>query len=193
MLVSDNVMVMIEIRIHGRGGQGAVTASEVLAIAAFKDGKYSQAFPSFGPERSGAPVESYCRIDEKFINLRTHAYDPNYLVVLDPSLMNAIDVTKGLRDDGVLIINSDKKIKVKNYKVFNVNASKIALDILGKPIVNTAMLGAFAKVTKKLKDDKKSSFCTSLKSLEEAIKERFPKELAEKNVLIIRKAYEECG
>lgn len=174
---------MIEIRIHGRGGQGAVTASEVLAIAVFKDGKYSQAFPSFGPERSGAPVESYCRIDKKFINIRTHVYEPDYLVILDPSLLNAIDVTKGLKKNGVIVINSESKMKIKGYKVFNVNASKIALDILGKAIVNTAMLGAFAKATK----------LVSLKNLEEAIKERFPKELAEKNIMAIIRAFNECS
>ncbi|MFH0832937.1 MAG: pyruvate ferredoxin oxidoreductase subunit gamma [Candidatus Aenigmatarchaeota archaeon] len=174
---------MIEIRIHGRGGQGAVTASEVLAIAVFKAGKYSQAFPSFGPERSGAPVEAYCRIDNKFINIRTHIYEPDYLLVLDSSLLYSIDITKGLKKNGMIVINSENKIKIKDFKVFNVNATKIAIDVLGKAIVNTAMLGAFAKATN----------LVSMKNLEEAIKERFPKDLAEKNILAIRKAYEECA
>jgi 2-oxoacid:acceptor oxidoreductase gamma subunit (pyruvate/2-ketoisovalerate family) len=173
---------MIEIRFHGRGGQGAVTASEIIAIAAFKDGKYSHAFPSFGPERTGAPVEAYSRIDDKFINIRTHVYEPDYLIVLDPSLLYAVDVTKGLKKGGIIVINSEKPVKVGEFKVFNVDATKIANEILGKPIVNTAMLGAFIKATGLI----------TMKNLEEAIKERFPKELAEKNIAAIRKSHEGC-
>jgi pyruvate ferredoxin oxidoreductase gamma subunit len=171
---------MIEIRIHGKGGQGAVTAAEVLAIAAFHDGKFSQAFPSFGPERSGAPVESYCRIDDKFINLRTHVYEPDYLIILDDSLLSAVDVTKGLKRDGNIVINSAEKTK-SDFRIFNIDATKIALDILGKPIVNTAMLGAFAKATK----------IVTMKSLEEALKEKFSGTLLEKNIQAVKKAYDE--
>jgi pyruvate ferredoxin oxidoreductase gamma subunit len=171
---------MIEIRIHGKGGQGAVTAAEVLAIAAFHDGKFSQAFPSFGPERSGAPVEAYCRIYDKFINLRTHIYEPDYLLVLDSSLIKAIDVTKGLKKNGVIVINSAEKIKSK-FSSFNINATKIALEVLGKPIVNTAMLGAFAKATKLI----------TMKSLKKALKEKFSGDLLEKNIHAVRKAYDE--
>ena len=171
---------MIEIRLHGRGGQGAVTASEVLAIAAFKDGKFSQAFPSFGPERTGAPVESYCRIDDVFINMRTHIYEPDFLIVLDPSLLETVDITKGLKKSGTIIINSEKKPEF-NYKVFYVNASKIAMDILGRPIVNTAMLGAFAKATG----------IVTMQSIESALKERFPGPLAEKNIAAVKRAYDE--
>lgn len=172
---------MIELRIHGRGGQGAVTASELLAIAAFKDGKFSQAFPSFGPERTGAPVEAYCRIADKFISLRTHVYEPDYILVLDESLLSVVDITKGLKKSGVIIINSEKKPSLK-FKTYTINANKIALGVLGRPIVNTAMLGAFAKATKLI----------SLKSIEEAIKERFPPELAKKNITAIKQAYEEA-
>ena len=171
---------MIEIRIHGKGGQGAVTAAEILAIAAFHDGKFSQAFPSFGPERSGAPVESYCRVDDKFINLRTHVYEPNYLIILDDSLLLAVDVTKGLERDGIIVINSAEKTK-SDFKSFNIDATKIALDILGKPIVNTAMLGAFAKATRLI----------TMKSLEEALKEKFSGDLLEKNIQTVKKAYDE--
>lgn len=153
---------MIEIRIHGRGGQGAVTASEILAIAFFKDGKFSQAFPSFGPERSGAPVEAYCRVDDKFIRLRTHVYNPNYLIILDERLTKVIDVTKNLEKNGLIVINSKSKAAFNGFRVAAVDATKIAVDILGKPIVNTAVLGAFAKATKLL----------SMKSLEAAIRER---------------------
>jgi len=171
---------MLEIRIHGKGGQGAVTAAEVLAIAAFHDGKFSQAFPSFGPERSGAPVEAYCRIDDRFIDLRTHIYEPDYLIVLDASLLSVIDITKGLKRNGVIVINSDEKIK-SDFMVFNIDAKKIALDILGRPIVNTAMLGAFAKATK----------LVTMKSLEEALKEKFEGKTLEKNIQAVKKAYEE--
>lgn len=171
---------MIEIRIHGRGGQGAVTASEALAVAAFKDGKFSQAFPSFGPERTGAPVEAYCRIDDRFISIRTHVYEPDYIIVLDESLLSVIDITKGLKKGGVIVINSEKKPKV-NFRTYSIDATRIALDFLGKPIVNTAMLGAFAKATKLI----------SMKSIEEAIKERFSGEIAAKNIEAIRRAYKE--
>ena len=171
---------MIEIRLHGRGGQGAVTASEILAIAAFKEGQFSQAFPSFGPERTGAPVESYCRIDKKFINLRTHIYEPDFLLVLDSSLLKTVDITNGLKKKGVIIINSEEKPKLE-YKTYHIDATKIAMEVLGKPIVNTAMLGAFAKATKLI----------SLKSIEEAMKEKFSGKLLEKNITAITKAYNE--
>ena len=173
---------MIEIRIHGRGGQGAVTASELLAVSAFKDGKFSQAFPSFGPERTGAPVEAYCRIDDRFINIRTHVYEPDYLLVLDESLLSVVDITKGLKKNGIIIINSEKKPDLK-FKTYTINATKIALDVLGRPIVNTAMLGAFAKASKLI----------SLKSIEEAIKERFSPDLAKKNIEAIKQAYDEAN
>jgi len=173
---------MIEIRVHGRGGQGAVTASEILAIAAFKDGKFSQAFPKFGPERSGAPVESYCRIDNKYIDTRTQVYNPNYLIVLDCSLLEMVDVTKGLKKNSIIILNSHKCHKLGNFKTFSVDATKIALDIFGKPIVNTVMLGAFVKATD----------IVTLKSVEVAIKERFEKDVANKNIKAVRRAYNEC-
>ena len=177
---------MIEIRIHGRGGQGAVTASELLAIAAFQEGKQSQAFPSFGPERTGAPVEAYCRIDSKPILLRTHVYNPDYLIVLDDSLLK-MNITKGLSKKGVVVINSSESAAA-GFKTFNIDATKIALEILGRPVVNTVMLGAFAKATKLL----------SLKSLEYAIKERFSGELAVKNIAAVERAYSQtpkasCG
>lgn len=171
---------MTEVRIHGRGGQGAVTASEILAIASFKAGKYSQAFPKFGPERTGAPVESYCRIDDKPIDLRTQIYEPDYLIVLDDSLLKRS--AEGLKKGGFIVVNSEHKVDLKGYKVFTIDATKIALEILNRPIVNTTMLGAFVKATGLI----------SLKCVEYGIKERFPKELAEKNITAVRKAYEQC-
>ena len=134
-----------EIRIHGRGGQGAVTAAELLAVSAFKDGKYTQAFPKFGPERRGSPVESFCRISDEFINLRSEVYTPDHVIVLDDSLTKAVDITGGLSREGVILINSDRRRKFNHYKVYTVNATKIALEILGRPIVNTVMLGRSPK------------------------------------------------
>ncbi len=160
-------MTLLEIRIHGRGGQGAVTSTQVLAIAAFKDGKYSQAFPNFGVERTGAPVESYVRIDDKQINLRQHVYDPDYVIVLDSSLIDTVDVTKGLGKNGVIIVNTDKSPKelkkLSGFKVHAINITKIALEVIGKPFVNIASLGAFSSLSKQV----------SLKALDKAIDELF--------------------
>ncbi|MFH0836635.1 MAG: pyruvate ferredoxin oxidoreductase subunit gamma [Candidatus Aenigmatarchaeota archaeon] len=172
---------MIEIRAHGRGGMGTVTAAELLAVAAFKDGKYAQAFPKFTPERSGAPVESYCRIDDKFITLRTQVYNPTHLLVLDPSLTKVIDVTQGLAKNSIIVINSEQDIEIPGFDVYTIDATKIAVETLGKPIVNTAILGAFARATK----------LVSLESIIEAIKERFDEKLAEKNIKAIKRAYDE--
>ncbi len=179
---------MKEIRWHGRGGQGAVTAAEVLAVAAFKDGKYSQAFPHFGVERRGAPVMAFTRIDDRFIRLREHVYNPDYVIVLDPTLIEAVDITQGLKPDGMIIINTTKtaeemKKEIGNdYQIRVVDATNIALEILGKPFVNMPMLGAFAKATG----------IVSIESVKDAIREKFshnPK-IAEKNVEAAVKTYE---
>ncbi len=126
---------MKEIRIHGRGGQGAVTASEVLAIAAFHDGKYCQAFPSFGVERRGAPVEAFTRISDKPINIREHVYEPDYVIVLDPTLLANVDVARGVKDDGIIIINSNKpasefKLDTK-ARVETIDMTAAAMEIIG--------------------------------------------------------------
>jgi pyruvate ferredoxin oxidoreductase gamma subunit len=144
-------MALKEVRIHGRGGQGAVTSSQILAITAFFDGKYCQAFPSFGVERRGAPVEAFTRISDKPIQIRQHVYEPDYVLVLDPTLMEVVDVTKGLKKDGILIINSDKKPEEfkldTKAKVKTIDVTKTALEVIGKPFVNVAVLGAFAAIT----------------------------------------------
>lgn len=173
---------MIEIRIHGRGGQGAVTTASLLAIAAFHDNKYSQAFPSFGPERGGSPVIALARIDDKEINLRSNVYEPDILIVLDASLVKDVDVTKGLKKNGIIIINTKKKKKIKNFKTYSVDATSIALKIIGKPIVNTALLGAFSKITGII----------SLNAFEKAIEEYFKnkKELIDPNKELIKNVYE---
>jgi 2-oxoisovalerate ferredoxin oxidoreductase gamma subunit len=146
---------MIEIRFHGRGGQGTVVASKILATSIFLDGKYSQSFPSFGVERRGAPVTAFLRVDEKPIRIRTEIYEPDHVVILDPLLVDQVPITNGLKREGIVTINSSKKPveftdKFKGFKVATVPASKIALKYhLGSPqspIVNTAILGAVAKV-----------------------------------------------
>lgn len=174
---------VIEIRIHGRGGQGAVTAAELIAVSAFKDGKFSQAFPKFGPERRGSPIESFCRISKEFINLRTEVYTPDHVIVLDDSLPKVVDITEGLSSKGIILMNSDRKTKFNSFDVYNVDANKIAMEIIGRRIINTIMLGAFAKATNLI----------SLKSLIESIKERFEGEMKKKNVLAVKRAYKETG
>lgn len=149
---------MIEIRFHGRGGQGSVVASKIMANAVFLNGKYSQSFPAFGVERRGAPVTAFLRVDDNPIRLRTEIYEPDHLVILDPLLVEQVPLTSGLKPDGIILINSTKlpdefdeyKDKFKGFQVATVPASRIAIKYrLGSsqsPIVNTAILGAVAKV-----------------------------------------------
>ncbi|MBI5183349.1 MAG: 2-oxoacid:acceptor oxidoreductase family protein [Nitrospinae bacterium] len=147
---------MIEIRIHGRGGQGAFTASNLLASALFKEGRYAQAFPSFNAERRGVPTAAFVRIDDSIIRLRCEVYTPDHIIVLDPTLFTMVDVTHGLKENGWIIINSDKRPNdfsslSKRFKVATVDANSIAIKYhLGShtaPIVNTAILGAFSRIT----------------------------------------------
>ena len=176
---------MIEIRFHGRGGQGAVVASNLLADAAFREGKYVQAFPYFGVERRGAPVASFTRIDKNPIKIKSQVYTPNYIIVLDPTLMDVTDVTSGLDKDGVVLINSDKYPKYYNlsFKTATVDATSIAIENkLGSkmsPIVNTSILGAFAKISGEI----------MLESIILAIKENAPSK-KEENVKAAKEAYD---
>ncbi len=172
---------MFEIRIHGRGGQGAVTASELLAVAAFSDGKYSQAFPKFGPERTGAPVEAFCRISGNPIRLRSHSYEPDCVIVMDRKLIEVLDVSAGIKSGGSMLLNSDKDIKF-GCKTYEVDATRISLETLGKNIVSATMLGAFSKV----------SGLVSLESICGAIKEKFPGGISERNMEAAKRAYSEC-
>ena len=178
---------MIQIRIHGRGGQGVVTAAELIAIAAFKKGKQAQAFPSFGVERTGAPVEAYARLDDQPIIIREQIYQPNVLIIQDASLLDSIDAAKGTDKKTIAIINTaktkeDLKINLPKANIYTIDATKIALEIIGKNIVNTVILGAFAKITGLI----------DLNSLEQAIKEKFSgnQTLIDKNIKAIEKAYE---
>lgn len=164
---------MIEIVFHGVGGQGAVTASDILALAAGFEGKYSQSFPYFGVERRGAPVTSYCRIDEKPIRIHMRVYEPDIAVVLEPNLLEKIDVTAGLKGRKIVIINSTWGGKLDGVRTYYVDAGGIAMKHLGKNIVNTAMLGALARATG----------LVTLDSLNRAIQKRFGKGgLTEKNI-----------
>jgi pyruvate ferredoxin oxidoreductase gamma subunit len=177
---------MIEIRFHGRGGQGAVTSAELLALAAIGEGKYAQAFPSFGPERRGAPVVAFCRIDDERIRIRANIYEPDLVVVLDASLLKIVNVASGLKPNGILITTSkDSPEKVKeDLKIKNrlavVDAAKIAMEILGIPITNTTMLGSLIRASGVVK---KESFLPPLK-------ERFGR-IAEKNISAFERAYQE--
>jgi len=173
-----------EIRIHGRGGQGSVTAAELLAVAAFEDGKYSQAFPAFGVERRGAPVQAFTRISDSPIRLRSQIYEPDYVIVQDPTLLEVVEVASGTKDDGIILINSefppDKFELDTKANIMTVDATKIALDIIGRPIVNTVLLGAFAGTTGEINPE----------SIKDAVKERFPGKVGEKNAVAIQKAYD---
>lgn len=177
---------MKEIRFHGRGGQGVVIGAEILADAAIKEGKYAQSFPYFGAERRGAPVMAFTRINDKPIRLRCQIYEPDYVIVLDPAICQFQDVTSGLKPEGVVIVNSQltpDKIKdklIKRGKIYTIDATSIAFKIFGKAIFNTIVLGAFAAVTDEIK----------LQSLFEAIRDRFPEAIAEKNAQAIKEAYE---
>ncbi len=178
---------MYEVRFHGRGGQGAVTAANILAIAAVKQGFYAQSFPYFGVERRGAPVQAFTRIDTRKIDVRMNVYNPDAVVVLDPSLMDVIDVTEGLKEGGIIVINTAKEPKefnLGNYKVATVDATKIALEhklgSMAAPIVNTAILGAYAKAVGNVKID----------YVVEAIRENAPAK-KEENALAAKDAYEQ--
>lgn len=176
---------MKEIRIHGRGGQGSVTAAELLSIAAFEDGKFSQAFPAFGVERRGAPVQAFMRLNDTPIRIRSQIYEPDYVIVQDPTLLDVVNVIGGLKETGALIINTKespaafKNLKTK-AKIMTVDATKIAMDIIGVPIVNTVLLGAFSAATGEV----------NVGSIQEAVKERFAGKVGEKNAEAIRIAYD---
>jgi 2-oxoacid:acceptor oxidoreductase gamma subunit (pyruvate/2-ketoisovalerate family) len=176
-----------EVRWHGRGGQGVVTVSRLLAYAALLEGKHVQAFPEFGPERTGAPILGFTRISDEPIEIHSQVYAPDSVVVLDPTLLTSIDVTEGLVRDGHLIVNTERKaaelrgnFKRTDISCHTVDGTRIALDVLGRPIFNTAMLGALIRVDPLAKLD----------SVLKALEERFPGPLAEKNAEAIRRAYE---
>ncbi len=180
---------MFQIRIHGRGGQGVVSAAEMLSHAAFEEGKHSQAVPSFGSERMGAPVVAYVRIDEVEIELREPVLDPTLLIVQDPTLFSAIDVFAGLREDGYVLINTTKTLgelgigqatkKLPAGHVATVAATELAMKYLKRPTPNTVLLGAFTAMSDTVQID---SVCA-------AIMKKFPGKIGEMNVEAARAAH----
>ncbi|MDH3231171.1 MAG: 2-oxoacid:acceptor oxidoreductase family protein [Alphaproteobacteria bacterium] len=180
---------MFQIRIHGRGGQGVVTAAEILSVAAFLEGDHAQAFPSFGSERMGAPVIAFCRLDDKEIRLREPVMSPDALIVQDPTLLHQVDLFSGLDTRGYLLINTTRRYrdlglgdyvtKFPPHHICTVAASEWAVEFIGKPLPNAAMLGAFSAITRRVKLD----------SVQEAIRQKFPGELGEKNAAAAGKAY----
>jgi pyruvate ferredoxin oxidoreductase gamma subunit len=170
---------MLEVRFHGRGGQGAKTAADLLATTALETGKYIQAFPEYGPERAGAPMKSFTRISDEPIYLHCGVTNPDIVLVIDPTLLETIDVTEGLGDNGILMVNTEdtpgtvrKKVNFKNGKVFTVNATKIALETIGSPLPNTPMLGALLKAVEIVPVDK----------LKQSVKDKFLKKIGEAKV-----------
>lgn len=174
---------MKEIRIHGRGGQGSVTAAELLATSAFEDGQMSQAFPLFGTERRGAPVTAFVRLSDEKVRLRAQIYEPDYVIVQDASLIGTVDVTEGL--DGPVLINSAKEPEEFDIDadVMTIDATGIALDVLGIPIMNTSLLGAFSSATGEV----------SVDAIKNSVRARFGGEIGEKNARAVQRAYEEVS
>lgn len=181
---------MFQIRIHGRGGQGVVTAAEMLSVAAFREGRYAQAFPSFGSERTGAPVVAFCRIDDKTIRLREPIMQPDALIIQDPTLLHQVDVFGGLARDGYILINTTRSFSelgigefVKGFRaehLCTVPATEFALKHVGRPLPNAALLGGFAAVSARIAID----------SVFAAIREKFPAKIAAGNVAAASAAYE---
>jgi 2-oxoacid:acceptor oxidoreductase gamma subunit (pyruvate/2-ketoisovalerate family) len=180
---------ILEVRWHGRGGQGAWTASELLARAAIAEGKHIQSFPEFGPERMGAPVTAFTRISTEPIRLHCSVTNPDVVAVLDPTLLKSVKVADGLSEDGGNIIVNTKEepsavrklLSSDKGKLWTVPASEISMKILGMAITNTAMLGAVARVTG----------IVNLETVERMIKERFRPDVAAKNFAVVKEAYQE--
>ncbi len=184
---------MFQTRIHGRGGQGVVTAAEMLSIAAFLENRHAQAFPNFGSERTGAPVVAFCRIDDKEIRLREPVMAPDAVIIQDPTLLQQVNVFQGLRQDGFMLINS-----ARNYETLGiadvagtmnplrcvcVPATELALKFLGRPMPNAVLLGAFARLSGRLAVD----------SVVAAVRTKFSGVVAEKNITAARAAFDEVA
>jgi len=181
---------IFQIRIHGRGGQGVVSAAEMLSITAFLEGAHAQAFPSFGSERMGAPVVAFCRIDDKEIRLREPVMTPDVLIVQDPTLLHQVDLFNGLDTRGYLLINTSKSYldlglgdyvdRFPPHHICTVAATKWAMEYVGRPLPNAALLGAFAGLTYRVK----------LESVQTAIRQKFPGKLGDDNAKAAARAYD---
>jgi pyruvate ferredoxin oxidoreductase gamma subunit len=181
---------MFQVRIHGRGGQGVVTAAEMLSIAAFREGKHAQAFPSFGSERTGAPVVAFCRIDDKEIRIREPILEPDAIIIQDPTLLHQVDVFAGLRPGGIILINTARSFAelglqdfVGKFKARAVPATELAMKHVGRPMPNAVLLGAFAAF----------SGLISLDSVGAAVNEKFSGKVAAANAAAATAAYQALG
>jgi len=176
---------------HGRGGQGVVTANEILAETAIREGKYVKAFPEFGPERMGAPIRAFTRISDEPIKVHSQVYEPDVVIVLDPTLVGKVNITKGLKKDSLVLANYPgtsaelAKVLGTSNKCYAVNATKISLEEIGKPMANTSMLGALTKISK----------IVSYNALEDQMTSKFtgklPDKVIVKNLAALKRAYEE--
>jgi pyruvate ferredoxin oxidoreductase gamma subunit len=184
---------MFQVRIHGRGGQGVVTAAEMLSIAAFEEGMHAQAFPTFGSERTGAPVVSFCRIDEAPIRVREPIASPDAVIIQDPTLLHQVDLFNGLERDGFILLNSSRRFEelglgefaagFRQERTLTIPATEIAREQMGRPLPNTVLIGGFAAL----------SGIVSIDAVAKAIHEKFKGSVAEKNVLAAQTAYEWAG
>jgi pyruvate ferredoxin oxidoreductase gamma subunit len=180
---------MFQIRIHGRGGQGVVSGAEMLSVAAFLEGRFAQAFPSFGSERMGAPVMAFCRIDDREIRLREPVITPDALIIQDPTLLHQVDLFHGLSADGYILINSTRDFEALGLSEFTrrfnaarlctLPATEIAMKHVGRPVPNAALLGGFSAISGQIR----------LASVVAAIREKFPAAIAEKNVAAATEAH----
>jgi len=180
---------MLQVRFHGRGGQGVVTAAEMLSVAAFEQGRHAQAFPSFGSERMGAPVMAFCRIDDRPIRLREPVTEPDALIVQDTTLLHQVDLFNGLKPDGCILLNSTRSFEelglaefardFHHYRMFTCPASELAMKHVGRPVPNVPLLASFAA----------TSGIIRLESVIAAIRDKFPEKVAEANVRAAEEAY----
>jgi pyruvate ferredoxin oxidoreductase gamma subunit len=180
---------MFQIRVHGRGGQGVVSAAEMMSIAAFIEGRYAQAFPSFGSERMGAPVMAFCRIDDKEIRLREPVLEPDALIIQDPTLLHQVDLFKGLHSTGYVLINSARSFDELGLNEFahgfrpshlaTIAGTELAMKHVGRAVPNVPLLASFAAITRQVKLD----------SVLAAIREKFPSPIADKNIAAAKEAF----
>lgn len=185
----DAEAAVFEVRIHGRGGQGVVTAAEMLSIAGFTEGLWAQAFPSFGSERMGAPVTAFCRLDEREIRSREPISNPDALIIQDPTLLHQVRVFDGLGTDGFVVINSKRSLAelgiaefvaaLPDRHVVTLPATDLAMKHIGRPVPNAVLLAAFCAVTRKI----------AIASVEEAIRQKFPAAVADRNIAAAREAF----
>ena len=177
---------MKEIRIHGRGGQGSLVLAQFMAIAALEDEKYGQAFPFLGGggERRGKPIMAFCRLSDRPIRIRSRITEPDYVIVQDATILDEVDVEDGLKPEGMILINTDRDLRdlgLKTSQAFTTSSEALARRILGRPIINTALLGTFACLSREL----------SLEAVLKAVHGKFPGELGEKNGQVVQESYRE--